>query len=169
MIFLFAPAAGARTWNVNTAGTGDTPTIQAAIDSAGTGDEIVVAPGTYTWSSQGHTCDYGMIYFEAYVGGFTLRSSSGPEVTILDAQYQGRVMFVQGQNDIVVDGFTFVNGVAPNDYDAGGGLIGHLGDPVIRNCVFTGNSARQGGGLWFGGVSAPVIENCVFYDNSAYY
>ena len=164
-----AHGADARTWNVNATGTGDAPTIQAAIDSAGVGDEIVVAPGTYSWSSQGHTEDYGMIYFEVYVSGFTLRSESGPDVTILDAEYQGRIMFIQGHNDIVIDGFTFVNGVAPNNYDAGGGLIGHLSSPVIRNCVFTGNSANQGGGLWYGGVSAPVIENCIFYDNRAYH
>jgi hypothetical protein len=161
--------SSARTWNVNASGTGDVPTIQAAIDAAGNGDEIVVAPGTYTWASQGHTDDYGMIYFETYVGGFTLRSSGGPEVTILDAQYQGRVMFIQAHNDIVVDGFTFVNGVAPVNYDAGGGLIGHLASPVIRNCIFTGNSAQQGGGFWFGGVSAPVVEDCLFYGNRAYY
>lgn len=110
-----------------------------------------------------------MIYFETYVGGFTLHGSGGPEVTILDAQYQGRVMFIQAHNDIVVDGFTFINGVAPVNYDAGGGLIGHLASPVIRNCIFTGNSAQQGGAFWFGGVSAPVVENCLFYDNNAYY
>lgn len=169
LLLSISSASFARTWNVNTAGTGDAPTIQAAIDSAGTGDEIVIAPGTYTWADQGHTDDYGMVYFETYVSGFTLRSSGGPEVTILDAQHQGRVMFIQGHNDIVVDGFTFINGVAPDNYDAGGGLIGHLSSPVIRNCTFTGNSAQQGGGLWYGGVSAPLIENCTFYDNSAYY
>jgi len=169
LIFSLTPALSSRSWNVNTGGTGDAPTIQAAIDSAGAGDEIVVAPGTYTWSSQGHTGEYGMIFFEAYIGGFTLRSEGGPGVTILDAEYQGRVMFIQGHNDIVIDGFTFVNGVAPIDYNAGGGLIGHLSSPVIRNCVFTGNSANQGGGLWYGGVSAPVIESCIFYDNNAYH
>ncbi len=169
LVLSLSYASMARTWNVNAAGTGDAPTIQAAIDSSGAGDEILVAPGTYTWSSQGHTDDYGMIFFGRDVSGFTLRSSNGPDVTVLDAQYQGRIMFIQGYNDIVIDGFTFVNGVAPDNYDAGGGLIGHLSSPVIKNCVFTANSAQQGGGLWYGGVSAPVIEDCVFHNNSAYY
>ncbi len=40
---------------------------------------------------------------------------------------------------------------------------------MIRNCIFTGNSAQQGGGFWFGGVSAPVVEDCLFYDNRAYW
>jgi hypothetical protein len=41
-----APAA-ARTWYVKADGTGDAPTIQAAIDSATNGDVVLVAPGTY--------------------------------------------------------------------------------------------------------------------------
>lgn len=162
-----AATALARVWQVNAAGTGDAPTIQAAVDSAGPGDEIVVGPGTYTWTSQGHAGDYGMIFFDRGVGGFVLRGESGPGETILDAEHRGRVMFIMAYNELTIEGFTFRNGKAPIDYDSGGGLIGHLSSPVIRNCVFTGNSAQHGGGLWYGGVSAPLIEDCAFIDNSA--
>ena len=63
------PVANAVIINV----PGDQPTIQAGIDVAMNGDEVVVAPGTY---------------FEAinFLGkAITLRSSDGPEVTIIDA------------------------------------------------------------------------------------
>ncbi|MDD3642406.1 MAG: right-handed parallel beta-helix repeat-containing protein [Candidatus Krumholzibacteria bacterium] len=162
-----AAPAHSRAWHVNASGTGDAPTIQAAVDSAGPGDEIVVAPGIYTWTQQGHTGEYGMIFFDRGVGGFTLRGESGPGATILDAEHQGRVMFVMAYNDLVIEGFTFRNGRAPLDYDSGGALIGHLSGPAIRNCVFTGNTAQNGGGLWYGGVSAPLIEDCAFIDNHA--
>jgi len=169
LLALTVPAwrAHSRVWSVDPAGDGDAPTIQAAVDSAGPGDEIVVEPGIYSWSTQGHSGDYGMVFFASYVGGFTLRSSNGPEETFLDAEFRGRIMFIQSYNDIVIEGFTFRNGRAPASYDSGGGLIGHLSSPVIRNCVFTGNSAFYGGGLWYGGVSAPVLEDCVFIDNHA--
>jgi nitrous oxidase accessory protein NosD len=42
-----ARPARARTWYVKADGTGDAPTIQAAIDSATGGDIVLVAPGTY--------------------------------------------------------------------------------------------------------------------------
>jgi parallel beta-helix repeat protein len=42
-----ARPARARTWYVKADGTGDAPTIQAAIDSAVSGDIVLVAPGTY--------------------------------------------------------------------------------------------------------------------------
>jgi hypothetical protein len=38
---------GARTWYVNISGTGDAPTIAAALDSAVAGDTVLVGPGTY--------------------------------------------------------------------------------------------------------------------------
>lgn len=156
-----------RTWYVRSDGTGDVPTIQAGIDSAGVGDTVLVAPGTYTWSNQGTGDDYGMILFYRNVTGFMLRSEAGPELTILDAEQQGRVIYIMAYNDIVIDGFTVRGGKAPILYDWGGGLIGHLSAPLIRNCIFTANRAQHGGGVWYGGVSAPTFERCTFTDNEA--
>ena len=46
-----APPAGARTWYVDAYGIGDAPTIEAALDSAATGDTVLVGPGEYIASS----------------------------------------------------------------------------------------------------------------------
>ena len=43
LVVLAAIPAGARTWHV----PDDAPTIQAGIDSAGVGNNVLVAPGTY--------------------------------------------------------------------------------------------------------------------------
>jgi parallel beta-helix repeat protein len=156
-----------RTWYVTVNGTGDVPTIQAGIDSAVVGDTVLVGPGRYTWTNQGTGTDYGMILFYRDVTGFAVISEAGPELTVLDAEQNGRNVYIMAYNDIVIDGFTITGGRAPISYDGGGGLIGHLSAPTIRNCVFTANYAQQGGGVWYGGVSAPVFENCVFEDNEA--
>ncbi len=162
-----ASSSAARTWYVKSDGTGDVPTIQAGIDSAGVGDTVLVAPGRYTWSNQGTGDDYGMILFYRAVTGFMLRSEAGPEHTTLDAEQQGRVIYIMAYNDIVIDGFTVTGGKAPVTYNSGGGLIGHLSAPLIRNCIFIANRAQHGGGVWYGGVSAPTFEHCTFTDNEA--
>ena len=66
---VFSDPATGETLNV----PGDFPTIQACINAAINGDECVVAPGTYN----------ELINFNGKA--ITLRSSDGPEVTIIDA------------------------------------------------------------------------------------
>jgi parallel beta-helix repeat protein len=52
---------------------------------------------------------------------------------------------------------------------SGAGLNLHLTDTIVRNCIMTGNEARQGGGLWVGGQGDALIENCLIENNSARY
>jgi hypothetical protein len=47
LVVSVANSASARTWYGKADGTGDAPTIQAAIDSASSGDVVLVAPGIY--------------------------------------------------------------------------------------------------------------------------
>jgi len=164
-----APAS-ARTWQINVDGTGDAPTIQAAIDSAAAGDEIVVGPGRYTWTNQGGGSDYAMITILRGRSGFTLRGAAGAGATILDAEGQNRVIYIQGYNHVTIDGFTVTGGEAPALGDhIGGGVCAHLStDDVIRNCIFTGNHARWAAGLWSGGWNNLRIEHCTFSGNHAY-
>lgn len=44
--------AQSHTWYVKPDGTGDTSTVEEAIDVAQPGDEVLSAPGTYGWPSQ---------------------------------------------------------------------------------------------------------------------
>jgi predicted outer membrane repeat protein len=164
-----APAA-ARTWRVAPDGTGDAPTIQAAVDSARTGDLVLAAPGRYTWTNQGTGDEYALIRFLRGATGFTVRAEAGPELTIVDAERLGRVIYIQGGDDnrVTIEGFTITGGQAPLFGDfCGGGLLAHLSSPVFRNCVFAGNAAERGGGIYYAGVSGPRFESCVFRGNRA--
>lgn len=164
----FVSVAHARTWYIKSDHTGDAPTIQAGIDSATVGDTVLVAAGTYSWTSQGTGTDYGMIYIQRGQNGFILRSESGPQATFLDGEYRGRVLFIAGWNYISVEGFTIRRGMAPSfgDY-TGAGLATHLSYDHFRNCVFKDNIATYGGAIWCGGVSAPQFDDCEFTNNQA--
>ena len=133
---------------------GDQPTIQAGIDAAVNGDEVVVAPRTY---------------FEAidFLGkAITVRSSDGPEVTIIDAQQTGTVVTCNSGEgpDTVLDGFTVTGGGG----GLGGGMYNIASSPTVTNCTFSGNTAFGGAG---GGMSnfnsSPTVTDCTFSGNTA--
>src|SRR5262249_31316089 len=76
--FLLAAIPSARAATINV--PADYPTIQAAIDAAVNGDEILVAPGTYVES----------IDFKGKT--ITVRSSGGPDLTTIDGSNGYRVI-----------------------------------------------------------------------------
>jgi hypothetical protein len=75
--------------------------------------------------------------------------------------------------DTVLDGFTIIGGAAPGmlpgvENAAGGGFVALAGSPTIRNVVFTGNSALNGGACFDDDPSAaPVFDGCIFLNNLA--
>ncbi|MHC4535048.1 MAG: right-handed parallel beta-helix repeat-containing protein, partial [Planctomycetota bacterium] len=135
--------------------------IQAAIDAAGPGDEIEVAPGTYTEA----------INFNGKA--IRLYSSGGPDVTTIDGTgHYHVVQCISGEGpDTVLEGFTITGGNANGVYpdDRGGGMLNNNSSPTVTNCTFTGNTASAGGGMWNEEYSSPTVTNCTFSENLAGY
>ncbi|MFH1745647.1 MAG: hypothetical protein ABIG44_01250 [Planctomycetota bacterium] len=148
---------------------GPKKTVQAGIDAASNGDEVIVSPGTYN----------EVINF---IGrAITLRSSDGPEVTIIDgAGLNDSVVkcYAGEDRDTRLEGFAIKNGTGdPNNpvpawlgYHEGGGMINVGSSPTVINCIFDSNRVTapgsDGGGManW---ESAPCVVDCVFINNTA--
>ncbi|XHC25814.1 MAG: hypothetical protein ACFHWZ_02360 [Phycisphaerales bacterium] len=136
---------------------GDFPTIQQAIDASVDGDEIIVAPGTYSSASILALVDDKAI---------TLRSSGGAGVTVLEATgIVGIARLANVESDTVIEGFTFrgVEGVIPNAY-----VLGIFsGSPVVRDCVFEDNNNSSGIRPVVSGstMSGTTIIGCIFRNN----
>ena len=161
---LGAAGAESRTWYVKPDGTGEAPTIQAAVDSARAGDVVVLAAGLYTWSSQAATSD-DMVILKA---GVSLRGESGPEVTILDGEGAGRVIRCQDVGEVRIEGVTIQRGYGPIASASlfGGGGICSVGDSwaTIVNCVIRENQGAVGGGIQ---CDNATLSHCEILDNQS--
>ncbi len=120
---------------------GDQPTIQAGIDAAVDGDEIIVAPGTY----------FESINFDGKA--ITVRSTDpdDPDVvaaTVIDGTGNFHVVqCVSGEGpDTVLSGFVITGGLAiggGND-SFGGGMFNLASSPTVMGCTFTGEKPCPG-------------------------
>jgi hypothetical protein len=145
----------------------DFPTIQAAIDAAFDGCEIIIADGTYTGTGNRDIDFKGK--------EITVRSENGPKNCIIDcngtAQDNHRgFYFHSGENaNSILHGFTIKNGYYYYGSLAIGGGISSINQgtkPTIRNCIITDNEASHGGGIGCYR-SNPRIMNCIISKNSA--
>jgi hypothetical protein len=187
-----AGSAGAAVLNVKADGTGAYATIQAAINAAATGDQVVLQPGTYTGAGNRN------VDFKGKAISVSSIDPDDPgiiETTIVDCQGAGRgFLFVTGETSAaILQGVTIINGHTDGD---GGGIVCHSSNPTIRKChihscsagtsttagaggglsldsanavvsqcVLTGNSAWLGGGL-YAGAGTPVVRDCVIAANT---
>ena len=137
----------------------DFPTIQYAVDAAVDGDEIIVAPGTYT-STEDEVVD--MRGKEIW-----LHSSGGADVTIIDGEdtRRGILCFNGETSKTIIEGFTIANGESGS---YGGGMYISNSNPTLKDCIFTGNtSGNNGGGMVNNSESSPTLDNCTFINNTA--
>ncbi|MDP6772607.1 MAG: hypothetical protein QF704_18000, partial [Anaerolineales bacterium] len=157
-------AAFATTWTVDDDGKADFDNIQAAVDAASDGDEIVVMPGTYTSTGDEVVNIYGK--------SLLLRSFEGAENTIIDGEIlrAGIRLSDYNVNNFSVYGFTIQNCLLIGDeFQMGLGAAIHTGNfkvVDISNCVFNNNSTSgnnsEGGAIYVGAHNNCVITNCQF-------
>lgn len=178
-IALTAQSAPAAVHVVRPDGTGDFPTIQAAILGAQDGDEILLEDGTYVGSGNRKVSFLGK--------AVTVRSSSGsPASCVIDCEDSGWAFsFAKGeQAGTTLEDVTIVRGTIPavgtrsssptlrnlviRDGETPAIQV-HYGAPVITGCVLEANTSP--GSFARGAVelsrSSALIESCRIAGNSA--
>jgi hypothetical protein len=164
-LMLTVPALGS-TYVVNPDGTGDFPTIQAAVDSSADGDIIELGNGVFRGNGNRDV---------TYLGkAITIRSQGGPEACVIDCEgstaepHRG---FLFGWFDGpggALEGVTVTNGYAT----FGGAVRCSItpSPPTILRCAFVHNGPGQsqgaGGAVYSYGAGVSVTD-CVFFDNAA--
>jgi len=169
-----------HTWHVYSDGSGDAPTIAAAVSAASDGDSIFVHQGVY--NEAGISVDKALV----------ITGVDGAALTTVDGTSLGASCFIfpAGSKVIRIRDFTITSGsstilgggincsnssvtiehcVIENCSATwyGGGIAVVSASPSIRNCTFDSNQAdHDGGGLYLSSSSA-VLDSCVFFDNAA--
>jgi predicted outer membrane repeat protein len=167
LCFLVLPA-GARTYVITPAGTGDFGTIQAALNAVSAGDVIELINGTFTGPGN-RDLDY--------LGkAVTVRSVSGnPDNCVIDCAgtqaepHRGFHFHTAETEAARLEGITVKNGyLTGTGTDAwGGGILCYYASPTITNCVLEGNYAHEDGGGIMVTHGSPVISGCTIQANRA--
>jgi hypothetical protein len=170
---LLVSSAAATTYRLHADGTGDFPTIQAAVDSVVNGDVIELYPGTYSGS--------GNVNVDYLGKAITIKSRFGiAEDVVIKCDWppfsENRGFLFQSGEGLgsVLQAVTIHGGKASEigGQDWGGGILCANGSsPTIRRCVIEDCSSGDcGGGVaapYHDPINAPWIEDCTFRSNTA--
>jgi hypothetical protein len=150
-------AVRSRTWHVYANGTGDAPTIAAAVDSAGAGDQIFVYQGVFR--------EHDIVVDKAVA----IKGIRGAATTMVDAERLGRCFILpSGSGAVRIEGLTLKNGKAQGGGidGCGGAVLSGNAEAEIAACVVTQSTARRGGGVYVdGGLGA--LRACKVFSNTA--
>jgi Protein of unknown function (DUF1565) len=170
--------------------------LQKALHRAKAGDEILVAAGTYhptseTNRSESFIIPRGVKLLGGYAGTETKTNERNWEtnISILSGNIGSNdkednsfhvVAIIGADANTVLDGFVIADGYAHDDRmsgaqarNTGGGLInesykGKPSTPLIANCIFRNNFAKDGGAVYNngrGGNASPTFKHCTFEYN----
>jgi len=143
--------------------------VQAAIDAAMGGETIKVATGVYT------SVNTNINKTVTIRGGYTMTNWTMPypitQPTTLDAQGQGRVLFIgiAGGGPWItptLEGLRITGGSIPGMLEYGGGVYIQSAEATFNNCQIFSNTAWSGGGLG-GQYSSVTFNNSTIVSNSA--
>src|SRR5688572_8457699 len=115
----------------------DQPTIQAGIDAADVGDQVLVASGTYTGP--------GNKDLELRGRDIVVSSEAGAPMTIIDCEGSGRGfnLFPPLTSAARIEGFTIKSGDGDGGSNQGGGGMYVVAcSPTIAECIFEENVAN---------------------------
>jgi hypothetical protein len=152
-ICLWPLSAYSRTWHVRNDGTGDAPTIQAAIDSAAAGDTITLAKGIFAVQSM---IQCGM------KNNIAINSEAGPDSTSLYLGEGSASLSVALCSNLSIDGVSFRNG-------QGSALFVEISTHItVSNCGFFNNGHLYDKyALVFYNCDTINVYNCLIGGNRA--
>lgn len=177
VLLLVSPSVQAAVWVVDPSGGADFETIQAALDGAVSGDEVVLMPGTYRDDVQRVVLGFSGPCSTAAVAhlapGVAVRSSAGASVTVIDGEGVRRGFVGADLAGSEISGVTFLDCVTNSGYcpelrggvpNWGGGLLAFRSNLTVRECRFVDCRAVPaghggGGGAFLQGGSATVVGN----------
>jgi uncharacterized repeat protein (TIGR01451 family) len=171
------------------AGTCPYTNVQAAVDAANGGDVIKVAAGVYTSVNVRPRRDLmstGVVTQLVYIsktvtiqGGYTVGDWTTPHpkvnTTRLDAQEQGRVLYVTGDISPTIEGLYITGGDATGlggathwGEDAGGGVYIITATATMSNNRVLDNTADCGGGMYLHSSDAIIKGNTIARNTANY-
>ena len=116
--------------------------------------------GTYDWGEE-----LALSYDEGV--RFSIVGQKGE--TIFSGNNAHRILRVNGEVDVEIEGISFINGqvtVAAEGGEDGGALFITSGTWAFKNCSFSGNKATNGGAIEMTGGSVTITD-CTFNNNEA--
>ena len=143
---------------------------------------IYLAPGIYSPTTNDESFPVSCISYVSFCG-------SGIEETILNANFQTNVIYIDNVHDVSIEDIAIKNGSAGQGagiccYDSnpsfvnllvydnvssyyGGGFYFFSSNPSLVNVTITSNSASyEGGGIYSTYGSSPSLMNCILWNNT---
>ncbi len=151
ILCLTSPVLGAN-WQVAADGSGDAPTISAALDTyAAAGDSIELTGGIYSGT--------GNVSLEILLADITLWSTAAEAVIDCGGTVNGITVWADGFR---AEGFRITDGQAID----GGGVLINDGSSQFIDIMIDACNATRGAGFYQASAGTLLLDNCVIRDCS---